>query len=86
MTAIIKKQITIIGSEKALKYARRVPGVVVADDGRVTSGADQAALAGLVQEYKKLAGTVAIMVMKSSIAPLLSGANGANLVLPQELR
>ena len=83
MTAIIRKQITIMGAEKALKYARQVPGIVVADDGRVTSEADQTALAGLVQEYKKVAGTVAILLMKTAIAPLLKGAD---LTLPQELR
>ncbi len=83
MTAIIKKQITIIGSEKAVRYARRVPGVVVKDDGTVAPGASKAHLASLIQEYKKVAGEVAMFLIRQSVAPLLSQSQ---LDLPAELK
>lgn len=83
MTAIVKKQISVIGSERAILFARKVPAVAIAEDGTVTSGGSKAALSGLCQQYMAVASGVAKMLMKSAIAPLMAGAT---LDLPEELR
>jgi len=83
MTAIVKKQISLIGSDRALLFARKVPRVDVNDDGTVTSGGSKDALSALCQQYMTVASGVAKMLMKSAIAPLLPGST---LDLPDELR
>lgn len=82
MTAIVKKQISVIGSERAILFARKVPQIAVRDDGTVVGG-NKAALAALCQQYMSVASGVAKMLMKSAVAPLLSGSP---LDLPDELR
>lgn len=83
MTAIVQKQISIIGSERAILFARKVPRVAVSNDGTVTSGGSKEALSSLCQQYMSVASGVAKMLMKSAIAPLISGSS---LDLPDELR
>jgi hypothetical protein len=83
MTAIVKKQISVIGSERAILFARKVPQIAVDDDGTVTNGGSKAALSVLCQQYMSVASGVARMLMKSAVAPLLSGST---LDLPEELR
>lgn len=82
MTAIVKKQISVIGSDRAIQFARKVPHIGVSDDGTVTGG-NKAALAVLCQQYMSVASGVARMIMKAAVAPLL---NGSALDLPDELR
>lgn len=83
MTAIVQKQISIIGSERAVRFARKVPGIAVNEDGTVTSGGTKESLSCLCREYMSVASGVARMLMKSAVAPLL---NGSRLDLPEELR
>lgn len=83
MTAIIRKFIVVMGTERALKLAGRVPGLVVGADGHVSSGATAEAFSGLVQEYRSACGTVAVYLMKGAISPYVGANNGA---LPEELR
>jgi hypothetical protein len=82
MTAIVKKQISIIGSDRAILFARKVPSIGVSDDGTVTGGTKDA-LALLCRQYMAVASGVAKMLMKSAIAPLVTGST---LDLPDELR
>lgn len=82
MTAIVKKQISVIGSERAILFARKVPQIAVSDDGTVIGG-NKAALSALCQQYMSVASGVAKMLMKSAVAPLLSGSS---VDLPDELR
>lgn len=82
MTAIIKKQISIIGEKIALQLARKVFGLKVSDDGTVTAGASKEALADLLEQYKAIAGGVAVMFAKRAIEPILSGKED----LPEELK
>lgn len=82
MTAIVKKQISIIGSERAVYFARKVPRIAVDDDGNVTGGGKDS-LSTLCQQYMSVASGVAKMLMKSAIAPLIAGSS---LDLPDELR
>lgn len=83
MTAIVQKQISIIGSERAILFARKVPRIAVNDDGTITSGGTKDALSALCQQYMSVASGVAKMLMKSAIAPLIAGSS---LDLPDELR
>ena len=83
MTAIVKKQISLIGSDRALLFARKVPRIDVTDDGTVASGGTKEALSALCQQYMSVASGVARMLMKSAIAPLVAGSA---LDLPDELR
>jgi hypothetical protein len=83
MTAIVKKQISVIGSERAILFARKVPRIAVSDDGTVTTGGSKDALSVLCHQYMSVASGVARMLMKAAIAPLIAGSN---LDLPDELR
>lgn len=83
MSAVIQKFIIVMGAEKTLKLAARVPGLVVGPDGRVTSEPDLDAFQQLVREYRSAAGTMSIYIMKGAIAPFLAGTK---LPLPDELR
>ena len=81
MSAIIKKQISIIGEKVALDKARSVSGIKVDDSGNVTEGASKAKLQALLDAYKAVAGGVSIMFAKKAIKPLLTGKED----LPAEL-
>lgn len=82
MSAIIKKQMSIIGAKLALQQARKVPGIKVDDNGNVTAGESKAKLQALVDAYREIAGAVAVMFAKKAIKPLLSGKED----LPDELK
>ena len=81
MTAIIKKEISIVGREVALRIARSVPGIKVDDDGNVTDGT-KAKLRSLANAYKELSGGIAFVFAKKAIAPILTGKED----LPEELK
>jgi hypothetical protein len=83
MTAIVKKQISVLGMDRAILFARKVPRIVVNDDGTITSGGSKDALSALCRQYMSVASGVARMLMKSAIAPLISESA---LDLPDELR
>lgn len=83
MTAIVKKQISVIGSDRALLFARKVPRIDISDDGTVNNVGSKEALSALCQQYMSVASGVAKMLMKSAVAPLLPGSK---LDLPDELR
>lgn len=82
MTAIVKKQISIIGVKLAIHLARKVPNIKVSDDGTVTAGANKEVMKMLVDQYKTIAGGISVMFAKKAIQPLLTG----NEDLPDELR
>lgn len=83
MTTIVKKMIVVMGKEKALKLAGRVPGVTVEPDGQVTSPTSVEDLRLLVREYRTAGGTFTLYLIKGAIAPLIKGSN---VPLPDELR
>ena len=53
ISEVIKKQITLLGSNIALERARNVAGLIVSDDGTVTniSGAPREVLQKVIDEY-----------------------------------
>jgi hypothetical protein len=81
--ALIKRFSVIIGSERAQRVAANVPGLALDADGRVTAGATLETLDLLAREYQMIGGTVALLMMKKTVAPL---ASQANLALPGILR
>ena len=81
MTAIVKKEISIMGKEVALRESRSVPGIQVDDNGNV-SGGSKAKLRALIDVYKQLSGGMAIVFAKRAIAPFLTGKED----LPEELK
>lgn len=83
ITAIIRKMIIVMGKDKALKLAERVPGLTVAPDGQATAGGDLDQLRQLVRAYRAAGGTMSLYLMKSAIAPV---AARTRLPLPDELR
>lgn len=60
MTEVIQKQAVILGPEIAILKARGVPGLTVADDGKVTDiqGETQETLQKLVDQYVELSGLI----------------------------
>ena len=82
MSAIIKKEMSIMGKDFALKVARNVPGLVIDDAGNVKSVGTKAQLRLLVAQYKSVSGGLAVMFAKKAIEPLLSGDED----LPDELK
>jgi hypothetical protein len=81
--ALIKRFSVIIGSERAERVAANVPGLSVGTDGRVSAGASIDTLDRLAREFQAVGGTVALLMMKRTVAPL---AREANLPLPGILR
>jgi len=81
MTAIIKKQMAVMGDKVALQKARDVSGIKVDDSGNITAGASKEKLSALVDSYKSVAGGVAVMFAKKAIAGKTAGVN-----LPDELK
>ena len=72
MTAVVKRQVAIIGQKIAINKAKEVKGITVDDSGNV-SGGNKAKLESLVEKYKGIAGGVAVLFAKKAIKPLLSG-------------
>ena len=74
LTAIIKRFVRLVGLPGALKVARRVPGLVVDDEGNVQDY-DRAsplnAVAQLIDEYSVVFGSSAASLAQTAIQPLL---------------
>lgn len=70
LSAVIKKQIVILGPDITLAKARNVPGLVVADDGTVTdlSGDPQQITQKLIDQFVQLSGEI----VRKTMEPLLS--------------
>jgi hypothetical protein len=83
MSAIVKKQVSIIGKERALVIAKKVQGVTYDDDGNVVAGANKDALTLLCREYMAVAQGAARLLMKWAVAPLLPQVS---VELPPELK
>jgi hypothetical protein len=81
--AVIKRFSVIIGSERATRLAANVPGLTVDASGRVTSQVTPEILDRLAREYQAVGGTVAVLLLKRTLAPL---ARAGQLPLPGILR
>lgn len=70
LTAVIKKQIVILGPDITLSKARNVRGLIVADDGTVTNvqGQAQEVTQALIDQFVQLSG----LIVKKTMEPLLS--------------
>jgi hypothetical protein len=77
--AVIKRFGIIIGSERAMRLAANVPGLMLDADGRVVGAASADMLDRLAREYQAVGGTVAMVLMKRTLAPM---ARDAHLTLP----
>ena len=77
--AVIKRFSVIIGSERATRLAANVPGLELDRSGRVVGDATPEMLDRLAREYQAVGGTVAVVLMKRTVAPL---ARDAQLPLP----
>jgi hypothetical protein len=81
--ALIKRFSIIIGSERAQRVAANVPGLMLDGNGRVAPCVTVDTLDRLAREYQVIGGTIAVLLMKKTVAPL---AREANLPLPGILR
>lgn len=72
-TAIIQKQIEIIGSKIALKKAQNVKNILISPDGEVLriQGNVLEALENLIKEYADISGETAVNFSQQAIAPLI---------------
>ncbi len=77
--AVIKRFSVIIGSERATRLAANVPGLMLDPSGRVVRHATPEMLDRLAREYQAVGGTVALVLMKRTVAPL---ARDSQLPLP----
>ena len=70
LTAVIKKQIVILGPDITLSKARNVKGLTVAQDGTVTDvqGEPQAVTQALIDQFVQLSG----LIVKKTMEPLLN--------------
>ncbi len=73
LTAIVQRFIKLMGHEISLRLARRVYGLRVQDDGRVTSyqGDGWIAIQGLVIEYMTLLGPEILPLTQRAINPTM---------------
>lgn len=81
--AAIRKEITILGKNVALRTARQVSSIEIADDGSVT-GLEQdgkQCLTDLVEAYQDIGGAVSATLIARSIKQI----GGDNLDLPDIL-
>jgi hypothetical protein len=71
LTAIVQRFIRLMGSETAIRLARRVYGLKVDDEGRATSyqGDGWIAIQGLVIEYMTLLGPQVVPMTQRAITP-----------------
>lgn len=71
LTEVIKKQIVVLGPDITLAKARNVPGLVVANDGTVTSfsGNPSDVTQQLINQFMELSG----LIVKKTMEPLLDG-------------
>jgi len=81
--AVIRRFSVIIGSERAVRLAANISGLTLDPTTRVVCHASHAGLDQLVREYQSIGGTVAILLMKRTVAALV---RGSQLALPESLR
>ena len=64
---LVQKQMIVLGPNIALDKARKVPGVIINDDGTVkeVSGDPQMVLRGVANEYMALSGQIAQMTLNT---------------------
>lgn len=75
-SAVIRRFIRLVGEPAALRIARRVPGLVVADDGRVTAFNEldpTGTLNLLIDSYEVVFGDIALTLSRQAAAPLVAG-------------
>lgn len=74
MSAVIKKQIVVLGPDITLVKARGVAGLIVADDGTVTKieGDPKTLFQKLIDEFVSLSG----LIVKKTLEPLLENYPG----------
>jgi hypothetical protein len=77
--AMIKRFGVIIGSERATRLAATVPGLTLDAGGAVVAATTPEMLDRLAREYQAVGGTVAVVLMKRTLAPM---ARSAHLRLP----
>jgi hypothetical protein len=77
--AVIKRFSVIIGSERATRLAANVPGLVAGASGQVVDEITPEMLDRVAREYQAVGGTVAVVLMKRTLAPL---ARDRHLPLP----
>ncbi|MCL5666799.1 MAG: hypothetical protein M1383_03450 [Patescibacteria group bacterium] len=67
LTDLIQKQMVVLGPNIALDKARKIPGLVVQDDGTVmdVDGDPQMVLKGVANEYMTLSGQIAQMTLNT---------------------
>ncbi len=72
-SAVIRRFIRLVGEPAALRIARRVPGLVVADDGRVTAFNEldpTGTLNLLIDSYEVVFGDIAFTLSRQAAEPL----------------
>jgi hypothetical protein len=67
LTDLIQKQMVVLGPNIALDKARKVPGLLLNDDGTVldVTGDPQMVLKGVANEYMALSGQIAQMTLNT---------------------
>ena len=74
LTAVVKRFVRLVGLPGALKVARRVPGLIVDDEGNV-QGYDRtspfSAVTQLIDEYSAVFGSSAATMAQTAIQPLI---------------
>lgn len=67
LTELIQKQMVMLGPSVALDTARKVSGIQISDDGRITdiTGEPQAVMEGVAGAYMNLSGQIAQMTLKT---------------------
>ena len=85
-SAIIKKQIGLIGATLATKKARNVSGLQIGENGEVFSITEDSisTIGNLVRQYADISGDTAIQFCREAIEPVLADHPGTNL--PKELQ
>jgi hypothetical protein len=81
--AVIRRFSVIIGSERAVRVAATVPGLALDPTTQAVCDASQDGLDRLIREYQSIGGTVALLLMKRTVAPLVKDSL---LALPGSLR
>ncbi len=74
-SAVIRRFIRLVGEPAALRIARRVPGLAVADDGRVTAFNEldpTGTLNLLIDSYEVVFGDIALTLSRQAAAPLVA--------------
>jgi len=82
MSAVIKKEMSIIGKELVLRIARKTTDLEIDNLGNIKSGGTKMKLRLLVEEYKRVSGPLAVVFAKRAMKPLLTG----NEDIPLELK